>query len=190
VYSVGDEASFTITDILTGRETGRYSIRITKVDMDADRVEGNNGQWVFDSMGNMLVTPDYTTDVPRLLVPAEFQIGKKWSAAWKEVHGKWFAEIDLKITARETVRAAGGDFEAFRVEVRGMTGVLRLEWRYWYVPGLNFAVKWENIARRWFNEPVLTNRGELVTLRQQRTGLPSTEAVGAIPPSRAGEKPA
>ncbi|WP_224039753.1 caspase family protein [Paraburkholderia unamae] len=188
IYSVGDKASFTTTDILTGRETDRYSIRITKVDMDADRVEGNNGQWVFDSMGNMLVTPLNTTDVPRLLVPAEFQIGKKWSAAFSEVHGKWSTEIDLKIVAREAVRAAGVDFEAFRVEIRGMSGNLRLEWRYWYVPGINFAVKWENIARRFFNEPIVTNRSELVTLQQQKTGFTSTEAVGAIPAKRAAQR--
>jgi hypothetical protein len=62
----------------------------------------------------------------------------------------------------------------------------RLEWRFWYVPGLNFAVKWENIARRFYGEPVLTNRFELVTLRQQKTGLADTEAFGATPTSRAG----
>lgn len=180
VFSVGDEATFRVIDIIGGREKTRYSIRITKVDLDADRIEANGGKWVYDAMGNPRATPRGASTVPKQLVPAEFQIGKKWQAAFADVNGQWATELDLKVVAREIVRAGDVDFLAFRVEGRGIRtrlhrNFVRLEWRFWYVPGLNFSVVSEYIERA-ANAVFLfsSNRDELIMLRQQRTGLSTT----------------
>jgi uncharacterized caspase-like protein len=190
LYSVGDEASFRSIEIVGGLERSRYSIRITKVDLDADRVEGNDGRWIFDSMGNPVVTPESSSKTPKQLVPAEFQIGKKWSAAWTEADDRWITEIDLKIVAREVVRAGGVDFVAFRVESHGIVThphkFTRLDWRHWYVPGLNFAIAAEYVERRMNAGLKRARRIELVTLRQQKTGLSNTVLGGAIPHHRMG----
>ncbi len=82
------------------------------------------------------------------------------------------------------IESACGDDRA-----RGGVGCADHPCRARYGGGPAF-VKWANIARQFLGEPVLTNRFELVTLRQQRTGLTSIDAVGAIPKSRAGERPA
>jgi len=177
VFSVGDEASFRTTDILTGLEKSRHFIRITKVDLNANRVEGNEGEWVFDLMGNALVAPGIIRNVPAQLVPAEFQIGKKWSAAWTEPHGRSY-ELDLRVAAREIVRASQVDFFAFRVDDHGLaTGprnFTRMEHRHWYVPGMNFPVAQEALRRAVNTYLIWGERTELVTLRQLKTGLSST----------------
>jgi hypothetical protein len=187
-FTVGDEATFLWTDLLTGVQKWRYGIQITSVDLDADRIEGNDGQWVFDSMGNELVTPvGGTNDVPAQTVPAELQVGKKWTAAWTAQHpeyGKQFITLDLSIVAREITRVVDVDIDAFRVEGRGVltsTGtrgemmVVTLERRFWIVPGFDFAVKTEYV-NRYGGKTVRADRSELMTLSQQTTSLPRAAA--------------
>jgi hypothetical protein len=180
LYSVDDEVTYRISDILTGLETSRLRIRITRVDEQADLVEGDDGRWMFDSMGNEIVNPSYgRSDVPAQTVPAELQIGKKWSAAWTAVHpqrGARTFRLNLVITARETTRVSEVDFDAFRIEARGNLiypdgSFRRLERRYWIVPGLNFAVKAESVAYTTASLiPAVVERRELISLRQHKVG--------------------
>jgi uncharacterized caspase-like protein len=195
VFTVGDEASFRVTDVLTGVPKSTYRVQITSVDIDADRIEGNNGRWVFDSMGNILLSPGGgQNSVPPQTVPAELQVGKKWSAAWighAHESGERFYKLDLTVMAREVVRVAQVDFDAFRVDSRGVYTtrgnllVVRLDWRQWIVPGLIFPVKGEYINRIYL-PPISSDRVELVTLRQQTIDLSmaSRDEPGTTPNGR------
>ena len=53
-FTVGDEASYAVLDPFSKVRQGLDRIRITKVDLDGDRVEINDGSSVSDLMGNML----------------------------------------------------------------------------------------------------------------------------------------
>lgn len=166
-------------DFFTGIETSRYSIRITRVDEPAGIVEGNDGSYIFDLMGNEIASPRYARHDPAQRVPAELQIGKKWTAAWRVPRhqgGEDTWELNLAIAAREVVRVSGFDFDAFRIEARGILrfpngNARRLEQRYWVVPGLNFQVKGEYLAYTLpYTVPAVDERHEIVSLRQQKVG--------------------
>jgi hypothetical protein len=61
-----------------------------------------------------------------------------------------------------------GEFDAFKVEGEGRdreTGH-QLKMALWVVPGLNFAVKREDLKRDGYNRYTYTSRIELVSLRQ------------------------
>src|SRR5262245_57400671 len=53
-FSVGDEASYAILDPFSKVRQGLDRLRVTKVDVDGDRVEINDGASISDLMGNML----------------------------------------------------------------------------------------------------------------------------------------
>ncbi|RAR49167.1 caspase domain-containing protein [Paraburkholderia unamae] len=158
-FTVDDEAIFLVSDLLTGLPKRRYRVRITKVDLDADRVEGNDGRWVWDSMGNVIASPHGgVNDVPAQLAPTEIQIGKQWTAAWHADHpeyGQQFISLDLKIVAREPITAAQQTFNAFRIEGSGWIEIyegvgrrsVSAERKYWIVPGINFPLRIELVNR-------------------------------------------
>jgi hypothetical protein len=184
-FSVGDEGAFRITDLLTGNETWKGTLAVTRVDEDTDRVELNNGEWVMDLMGNVLSSPGASSDVPRQFAPGELQVGKKWAAGWTTEHQRWgklVYDLNLRIAAFEKVRVMAGEFDAFRIEGEGwITNVgTRLERRFWIVPGLNFAVKSEqkDLARN--GRYYLTNSIELVSLRQQTIDTKCATPAGGL----------
>ncbi|WP_233859460.1 caspase family protein [Paraburkholderia sp. HD33-4] len=178
VFSVGDEVTYRVSDMLTGLEKSRFRIRITRVDESADIVEGNNGRFVFDSMGNEILSPTYPRHAPAQTVPVELQIGKKWHATWAVPRpaGDITFDLALEVAAREVTRVSEVDFDAFRIEARGSLfyfdgSFRRLVQRYWIVPGLNFKVKGEYVAyRQSWVVPAIVERIELVSLRQHRVG--------------------
>jgi len=61
-----------------------YTDRLTLVNFDEDRVEFNNGKTVTDLMGNMIKRGSAQHDIPVQYIPAEFQVGKRWTAAFSE----------------------------------------------------------------------------------------------------------
>lgn len=169
-YTVGDEASFLETDYLTGAEVRRYTSRVTRVDEEADRVEINDGANVSDTMGNTLKTGQVEFDAPLQFLPAELQLGKKWTASFKRTDKGQvtYAYYDLHIASREKVKVPAGEFDAFRIEGRGWNRSIgsQLEVNLWVVPGLNFHVKWEWVVRN-RGRFIVTQRHELVAYRQQ-----------------------
>lgn len=170
-YTVGDEASFLETDYFTGTEVKRYTWKITKVDEDADRVEVNDGVIVMNTMGNISKLGQLAYDAPVQYVPAELQLGKKWSATFKRNDAGQisYAFYDLHITSRERVRVPAGEFDAFKIEGRGWntTHGSRLEVNFWLVPGLNFYVKFEWVVRNNRGGFNITQRHELTGIKQQ-----------------------
>lgn len=175
IFTVGDEATIRETDVLTGVEKRTYLLRVTRVDADADRVEVNHGKVVLDLMGNILKTGNLEFDAPPQFVPAEFQIGKKWRVAFvrTESGNVSKAYYDVHIARREKVTVPAGEFDAFLLESQGwnLTYGARLEVSLWLVPGLQYPVKREWITHNRWGRFGMTERHELVSLRQQAIGL-------------------
>ena len=118
-YSVGDEVVYLQSDPVYGGATKTLTWRITKVDIDADRVEINDGFIVLDSMGNPLVW-DGATYEPRLqAIPAEVQVGKRWTTRFNFQRGADRSEsyYNYVVVARERVKLPFGEIEAFRIDV-------------------------------------------------------------------------
>jgi hypothetical protein len=171
VYTVGDEATFRQSDILTGIEERTYKARVTRVDYNQDRVEFNHGNTITDLMGNNIKAGPVEFDTPVQFTPIEFQVGKKWTAAFRRAqNGKTTsAYYDLQIIKRETISVPAGSFDTFRIEGNGWntSAGARLELKIWLVPGLNFAIKRELVTRNKRGGYNQTERHELVSLRQQ-----------------------
>jgi uncharacterized caspase-like protein len=171
VFTVGDSARIRISDILTGIEEQVRHVRVTRVDAEADRVEYNDGITITDLMGNPIKMGQAEYDTPVQFTPAEFQVGKKWRAAFHRTqHGRTAnAYFDMQITARETVSVPAGNFDSFRIEGRGwnLTQNQQLEVTLWLVPGINFVIKREQTVRGSKGRLRQTERQELVALRQQ-----------------------
>lgn len=185
-YSVGDTATVRSSDIFTNVEGPTQIFTVTKVDLDAERVEYNNGETIVDTMGNYLRTVrGGDSDIPQQIHPAELQVGKKWEAGWRQQNPKFGPEtvsLKIRIAAFEKVRVPAGEFDAFRLEMDGWstfnTGPIRREAKLWLVPGLNFAVKGEFIGRS-PRRIVASDRFELASMRQQtidtRCAVPSSD---------------
>jgi len=170
-YTVGDAATFRESDLLTNVEQRIYTQRITRVNAEADQVEINGGRAIWDLMGNVIKAGNNEFDAPQQFTPAEFQVGKKWTAAFINsknglAHTIYF---DLQIARREKIVVPAGSFDAFRIEGQGWNRTVgkRLEMILWLVPGLNFLVRHEKLFRGRKGRLTETERHELVSLRQQ-----------------------
>jgi hypothetical protein len=177
IYTVGDSAVFRQSDYLSGIEERTYSVRVTRVDYDEDRVEYNDGRAITDLMGNFIKNGPVEFDSPVQFSPAEFQVGRKWTAAFRRTQNDKTsnAYLDLQIVKRETITVPAGSFDCFHIEGRGWntTNGARLEANLWMVPGLNFPVRREFLARNRMGRFGQTERHELVSLRQHATSLPA-----------------
>ncbi len=170
-YSVGDEVVYLQSDPVYGGPTRRLEWRITSVDLDADRVVINNGFIVLDSMGNPLAW-DGATYEPRLqAIPAEVQVGKRWTTRFRFQRGAERSDsyYDYVVVARERVKLPFGEVEAFRIDGEGFNNFgSRLTIRHWLVPGVNYSLRTDTIRydgrsmRAQYSE-----RREMVSCRQQ-----------------------
>jgi len=173
-FSVGDEAVMRESDIFSNVQTDTLTLKVTRIDIAAGRVELNEGEWVMDLMGNFIRTPQ-TGDEGSLqqMVPAELQLGKKWTAAWevRAPNGETrTVELDMSIVAFEKLRIAAGEFDAFRIEGHGwLNKKLQVTRRYWVSPGINFALRYEHLRAgplRGRPDYSVADRYEVVSLRQ------------------------
>jgi hypothetical protein len=155
----------------------RYSVgadrvqRVTRVDEEADRIELNNGMYVWDTLGNIVKTEKGSNEPANQTVPAELQIGRTWSSRFRNSGPGFSNEIhfDFKVAARESVRVPAGEFDSFRLEGEGFTANgTHLSLRIWLAPGLNFQLKSEFVAKP---QNVVARSGELremISCRQMR----------------------
>lgn len=175
IYTVGDRATVRLTDILTGVEVRTFSPLVTKVDYEEDRVEFNNGITITDLMGNAVKVGPAEYDTPVQFSPAEYQIGKKWTAAFRlKRNGKESnAYYHMHIVKRETIEVPAGRFDTFLIEGEGWNTTFgeRLDVKLWMVPGINFGIKAEYMFRNKFGRHTRTDRNELIALRQHVIGL-------------------
>jgi hypothetical protein len=160
--------------MLTGIEETILNRRVTKVDYEEDRVEFNGGAFVTDLMGNPIKNGPISFDTPVQWTPAELQIGRKWTAAFRRTqNGKTTnAYYDMHIAARETITVPAGSFDCFRIDGEGwnITNSARLELKLWLVPGINSPIRRDFMTRNRFGQFGQTERNELVSLRQQSIG--------------------
>jgi len=128
------------------------SRRVTRI--DGDRVELNDGGLVTDSFGNPISNRNVEYRMPIQVVPAQLQVGRRWSAAVTVSRRQHDMNEDatFTVTRREEVVVPAGRFDAFRIEgskssvaqVQSNRKSLRARWEevtVWEVPGLNFPVK-------------------------------------------------
>ena len=174
-FTMGDKAYFKQTDILSGAETRSYMLNVTRVNLEADRVEFNLGVVVTDLMGNMVKWGKKIFEAPIQFSPADLQVGKKWTAAYSLNINNRISNgyYDLHIVRKEKVAVPAGEFEAFRVEGRGWNKSYgsQLETTYWLVPGLIVEVKREYISRKSDGSYIDAERHELVALWQASVGI-------------------
>ncbi|MBK6805819.1 MAG: caspase family protein [Betaproteobacteria bacterium] len=173
-YSVGDEVVYLQSDPVYGGATKTLTWRITKVDLDADRVEINDGFIVLDSMGNPLVW-DGATYEPRLqAIPAEVQVGKRWTTRF---NFSSVARIDRSpITTTSSSHGSASSFRSarsrrFRIDGDGFNkfGARASRSRHWLVPGVNYSLRTDTI--RYDGRSLraqYAERREMVSCRQMR----------------------
>lgn len=160
-FRVGDQARYRAYDE-DAAQARRAARRVTRVDPEAQVVELNDGRIVTDLSGNLLKHDENEYRVPVQLVPAELQVGRRWSASYRSLHGghEFDEDMGFAIAGRERVTVPAGTFDAFRIEGRS-SGVehqqragkrsrfaRRREMVAWEVPGLNFPVKEEHTRHR------------------------------------------
>ncbi len=169
-YGVGDTATFRETDTLTGVEKRSYTVRVTKVDLTADRVEFNDGAGISDLMGNGIKTGPREYDAPVQNYPAELQIGKKWTGVGRLNNNGQVSDFyyDYHVTKRETITVPAGTFDTFYIDANGWNRTFgsRLKMGFWVVPGLNFPIRREFVVRNNRGNFLNTERHELVELTQ------------------------
>jgi hypothetical protein len=184
IFTVGDRARFRVSDALSGVATKEFTHRVTRIDADNDRVEINDGAVIFDLMGNIRKSSTSTFAVVPQFAPAELYVGKRWRALYQTEGStnERRASYEFQIIRRERVALPAGEFFAFladgfgRIEYRNQNDSvpMTVEERYWYLPGINFHVRFERIARS--QRGYITNavRHELVALRQATSGVTLT----------------
>lgn len=171
-FTIGDRLEYRISDLLTGVEQSTVALQVTRVDEANDRFEANNGEWMFDLMGNVIRAPERgESDIPQQLIPAELQVGRKWAAGWILQHPKWgklVFDFECQIEALEEIVVPAGKFKAFRVHALGWIRNAgdRLDWTRWIVPGINGSIRLDALSRNRFGHMTTTIRWELVSLVQ------------------------
>jgi hypothetical protein len=174
-FSVGDAARYRRSDLLTKLVQKEFTRRVTRVDIDNDRVEINDGAQVWDLAGNVVSVGGTAIDAPQQFLPAELYVGKKWAAMYAadDRRGARKVHLEFHIPRREKVAVPAGEFFAFKLVGHGW-----LEWRdlpdrrksieihNWLLPALNFPIKHERVVRDSTGKFFFTDVDELVSLRQ------------------------
>ena len=177
-YRPGDLFQYQVIDGYT-RASKPLTLQVTAVDVDADRVEYNNGEYVSDTMGNTMANPRGGFSTPRQFYPAELFVGKKWRTMFKQSRAGGLVytfRYDLKVVGRETVTVPAGTFDCFKIEARGFNMQLnaRLERNIWVAPGVSGDIAHEILVRLRNGVIEQNDRQELLSFRQagQRTATP------------------
>lgn len=169
-YSIADEAIYRLMGLYTGTERDTYALRVSSITRWPDRIFINVENIIWDSMGNWLRWDYQESETPKQLVPAELQVGRKWTATYHAKRGGQSlprSSIDYRIFARERVTVPAGTFHAFRIEGRGWAEGNYLEETQWVLPWVNFPIRLDRMMRAG-NAPglLMADRHELLSLTQ------------------------
>lgn len=169
-FKVGDAYQFQVSDVLTNVPGGKLSASVTSA--EGDLVQLNNGTVVLTVLGAILKNERGTFDPPIGGLPAEFQVGKKWTAraTQKASDGKtWELTQESKITGREVLTVGAGTFQTYVVEtVIYLLGGPTFNIKSWHDPRFGYAIKREEIGRaggRIFR----SERRELIAIKAERS---------------------
>ncbi len=171
-FSVGDEAHIQVIDMFT-KASKPLVMKVTQVDLPAERVIYNDGEFSSDLMGNTTSNKVGSMSTPRQFYPADLMVGKKWQTRFKQSrpNGTTYTfQYDLKVVAKETVTVPAGSFEAYKIEARGFNMELSasLERNIWVAPGVNADIAHEIIVRLRNGRTEQADRQELVSISQAR----------------------
>ncbi len=169
-YRVGDVYTINVLDAFT--QIGKPLVmNVTQIDMQAERVVYNEGEFVSDLMGNTTTNHRGSNSTQRQFYPAELIVGYKWQTRFKQTRPNgvvYTFQYDLKVVGKETITVPAGTFEAYKIEARGFNMDLgaRLERNIWVTPGVNADIAHEIKVRlrngRWDQN----DRQELVSVVQ------------------------
>ena len=176
-YQIGDVFGYQVVDRHTKLVTP-LTMQVTAVDVNADRVEYNNGEYVSDTMGNILTNLRGGFSTPRQFYPAELYVGKKWQTAFKQSRGggvTYTFRYDMKVVGRETITVPAGTFDTFKIEARGYNIQLgaRLERNIWVSPGVSSDIAQEIVVRLRTGVLEQNDRQELVSLKVSKPQVAS-----------------
>ena len=121
-FSLGDSYPYRRFNTITKEDTGKFTLTITEINDDV--VVYNKGREVRDLLGNVYKNVAYgeysgSEGGAAQFYAAEYAVGKRWTARYR-VKGKdgkeWSTEYVFKVTGKEKITLASGEFDAFRVE--------------------------------------------------------------------------
>lgn len=169
-YQIGDTYGYQVIDLFT--KLGKpLTMKVTAVDVSADKVEYNNGEYASDTMGNTIVNPRGGFSTPRQFYPAELYVGKKWQTMFKQSRPGgvvYTFRYDVKVVARETITVPAGTFDTFKLEARGYNLQLgaRLERNIWVAPGVSGDIAHETLVRLRSGAIEQNDRQELLSIHR------------------------
>lgn len=168
-FQIGDIYDYRVIDVFT--QTSRpLAFRVTALDLDADRVEYNHGEYLSDTMGNTVANPRGGMSTPRQFYPAELFVGKRWHTTFKQSRTSgtvYTFQYDMKVVGRESITVPAGTFDTFKIEARGYNMQLgaRLERNIWVAPGISGDIAHETVVRLRNGSIEQNDRQELVSFR-------------------------
>lgn len=167
-YQVGDTYELRVID-LQKMSSKPLTMKVTQIDLEAERVTYNNGEFISDLMGNTTTNQRGVFNTPRQFYPADLFVGKKWTTRFKQSRPNnvsYTFEYKLKVVARETITVPAGTFETFKIEARGFNLDLGayLERNIWVSPGINADIAHEIKVRLRNNFLEQNDRQELVSI--------------------------
>jgi uncharacterized caspase-like protein len=115
-FKVGDAYTYRILDVFSRAERRTVTDTVTRI--TDDEVAFDSG-FVTDLLGNVRRTRDGRSFTPRQQLPLEYAVGKRWVTRFQittKSGASGMAEMELRITARETVTVPAGSFQAFLIE--------------------------------------------------------------------------
>jgi len=166
-YQLGDVYSLRVIDRVN-KTTNPLVMKVTRVDVDNERVEYNDGEYVSDLMGNTTTNLRGRFSTPRQFYPAELIVGKKWTTRFVQSRPnnvQYTFEYKLKVVGKETITVPAGTFETFKIEARGFNNNLGayLERDIWVTPGVNADIAHEIRVRLRSGWVEQNDRQELVS---------------------------
>ena len=169
-FEKGDFFNYQVIDGFS-KAAKPLNLQVTNVNVDADRVEYNDGEYASDTMGNTLVNPRGGFNTPRQFYPAELFVGKKWISIFKQSRPggiNYTFKYTLKVVARERITVPAGTFDTFKIEARGFNMQLnaRLERNIWVAPGVSGDIVHETFVRLRNGDIEQNDRQELVSFKQ------------------------
>ena len=171
-YSLGDQINIRVIDQFS-KASKPLVMTVTQVDLAAERVLYNDGEFASDLMGNTTTNQLGSFSTPRQFYPAELIVGKKWHTRFKQSRpgGVTFTfQYDLKVIAKERITVPAGTFEAYKIEARGFNVELgaSLERNIWVAPGVNADIAHEIRVRLRNGKWDQNDRQELVSFLQAK----------------------
>ncbi len=124
-FRVGDEYRYVRRDNITGREIGRFTRTITKIENGLVYISNDGSEEINTIDGAKVLVvgsaTSYRYDPPKMEIPTDgLVVGKKWTGAYVELDLKsqrrFLREDKFKILQQEEIQVIGGKFATFKIE--------------------------------------------------------------------------